>query len=249
MSRFAAVLKQASEHLEVPEPSRSRILLEIAADLEDSYEHHLARGCDPDEAARRAEQAFAVSDEALKHLARIHETGWSGLAARIGGQVAKPWEKALLIVMLFLVLWLVGRAVVEARSMSPISPFVWPLAGLALAGFVLVVWKLRQILARAVSDVRRLRSGLGLLLFISGSSLAVSVWGLVFHLRQFAIITAEGAPRSVFGAYAGWAYGISYMMMLGFLTAVFSALLWFILMHMVARSESREMERLLALGG
>ena len=37
MSRFADVLQQASERLQVPEPSRTRILLEMASDLEDSF--------------------------------------------------------------------------------------------------------------------------------------------------------------------------------------------------------------------
>ena len=46
MNRFANVLRQARDRLQVPEPSRTRILLEMASDLEDSYQFYLSQGLD-----------------------------------------------------------------------------------------------------------------------------------------------------------------------------------------------------------
>ena len=63
MKRFARVLSKARERLEIPEPSRTRVLLEMASDLEDSFEFHLSQGCDEAEAARRAEESFGTSEE------------------------------------------------------------------------------------------------------------------------------------------------------------------------------------------
>ena len=73
MSRFAEVLTRISAGLDLPQATRSRILLEMAGDLEDLYQHHRSQGLDEAQATRRAEEAFVASDEALKHLAHIHE--------------------------------------------------------------------------------------------------------------------------------------------------------------------------------
>ena len=54
MKRFTRVLSEARDQLEISEPARSRVLLEMASDLEDSYEFHLSQGCDEAEATRRA---------------------------------------------------------------------------------------------------------------------------------------------------------------------------------------------------
>ena len=52
MSRFAGVLKRVSDGLDLPQPTRSRILLEMAGDLQDLYEHHLGQGMDEERAAQ-----------------------------------------------------------------------------------------------------------------------------------------------------------------------------------------------------
>ena len=58
MSRFADVLNQVRDRLEIPEPSRTRIVLEMASDLEDSYQYYLDQGHDEAEAARLARETF-----------------------------------------------------------------------------------------------------------------------------------------------------------------------------------------------
>ncbi len=50
MKRFTRVLSDARDQLEISEPSRTRVLLEMASDLEDSYDFHLSHGCDEAEA-------------------------------------------------------------------------------------------------------------------------------------------------------------------------------------------------------
>ncbi len=245
MSRFAEVLKQVSDGLDLPQPTRSRILLEMAGDLEDAYRHHRSHGLDEQQAARRAEEAFAASDEALKHLARIHASrdGFTNLVTR---QVGSPWEKVLLVVWALAAILLAGTIATEERFFLLVSPFVWPIAGLALTGFALSLWKLYQLFIRKPPDLKRLRSGLSALLFLGAASLAVSICGFFYHLRWYALQTWEGAPETVFGLFGNWTLAISSMMIIGLLTAILSALIWFLLVSMVARTESREADALLA---
>ena len=98
MNRFAHVLKHAEDRLRAPEPARTRILLEMAADLEDGYRHYLERGLDEADAARRAEEAFSTSDETLRLLERVHQRSYGGSSTtRFFHRVGTVWSTALLV--------------------------------------------------------------------------------------------------------------------------------------------------------
>ncbi len=245
MTRFTRTLRQINEELDLPQPTRSRILLEMAGDLEDLYQHHLSQGLDPDTATRRAEEAFAASDEALKHLARIHRSG-AGLADRLARQVGSPWEKALLVAWALAFIFIAGQVTTQEGFFVIVSPFVWPIGGLALAGFAFTLWKVYELVLKRPPDLHRLRSGLGVLLFLAAASLAISVCGFFYHLRWYAYQTYEGAPETVFMMFATWTRAISSMMVIGLLTAVLTAVVWFLLTGLVTRIEGRRADALLA---
>jgi hypothetical protein len=245
MKRFTHVLSEARDQLKIPEPSRTRVLLEMASDLEDSYQFHLCQGSDEAEASRRAEEAFGTSEEALKHLTRIHESGLGGLQNRLSGQIGRPWEKLLVLVIVAFEILAAAKVVSHEAFFMFSSPFLWPIAALALGALVVTAWKLYQIFFETASDVRQIRSGLGALLFFAGTSLAVTGCGFLFHIQRFFRRNWEAAPDSLFVNFAGWMATMSFMMILGLLLAMLTALIWFVLVNLAARSERREIEELL----
>ncbi len=249
MNRFADVLNQVRDRLEIPEPSRTRVLLEMAADLEDSYHYYLDQGLDEAEATQRAKEAFGSSDEALQHLARVHASNIGGFADRVSGQVGGGFAKILLLVLLAFEVWLAGVVLTEEVFHFYVSPFVWPVAGLAIVAFSFSVWKLKQIFSKSGREVRRLRSGLGVLLFCASASLAVASCGFFFHLQRFFRVNAPTAPESLFMNFAGWMIAISSLMTISLLVAILTALVWFVLSNAVSRAELREMESLLGSAG
>lgn len=248
MNRFARVLNEARAQLEIPEPSRTRVLLEMAADLEDSFQAYLNQGMEEAEAERRAEEAFGTSEEALKHLARIHESGMGGMTDRVVGHVGKLWERFLLVLLLVFEIWLAVRVLTDRSFFVYMSPFLWPIAVLALCAFLFTGWKLLQIFSKSGGDIRRLREGLGALLFCAGASLAVAACGFLFHMQRFFRLNFEKAPESLFMNFAGFMIQISSMMTIGLFTSVLSALVWFLLAGLVARAEMRQMDSMLKAG-
>jgi uncharacterized membrane protein len=248
MNRFADVLNQVRDRLEIAEPSRTRIVLEMASDLEDSYQYFLDQGHDEAEATRLAKENFGTSEEALRHLTHVHRSGIGGMADRVSGQVGHTGARLLMLVLVVFEIWLAGVVLTEEAFRVYVSPFVWPIASLAVLAFAFTVWKLVQIFSQAGRDISRLRSGLGVLLFCSGASLAVAVCGLFFHLQRFFRHNFERAPESLFMNFAGWMVSISSMMTIGLLVAILAALVWFVLSSAVARAERREMETLLVTG-
>lgn len=245
MSRFAGVLRRVSDGLDLPQPTKSRILLEMGADLEDAYLHFRSQGLDETKAVGRAEEAFVVSDEALKHLARIHQSGGQ-LADRLLSQVGSLWAKILLILWVLAVLAIASRVARVERFFEFVSPFIWPILGLALAAFGVSLWKLFELLRRR-PDFRRLRLGLGTLLFAAASSLGLAACGFFYHLRWFAYHSYEAAPEAFFAIMGRWTQAVSSMMVLGFLTSILAGLAWFTLSSLVTRIEHRRAAALLAV--
>ena len=245
MSRFAGVLKKVSDGLDLPQPTRSRILLEMAGDLEDLYEHHRDQGLEEEEAVHRAEEAFAASDEALKHLARIHVAN-GGLTERVRSQVGTWWEKALLVIWLLGVILVAEAVVTEVHFFVIISPFVWPIVALAAAALAFSLWKLYQLFWKKPNDPRSFRSGLSSLLFVAAASLALAFCGFFYHLRWYAFQVWDGGPEKMFGLLSNWIMAISALMIVSLLTATLAALAWFLLAGLVARAENREAAALLA---
>ena len=249
MTRFANVLKEAEDRLQAPEPARTRILLEMAADLEDSYDYFVDQGLDEAEAERRAEEAFSISDETLRLLERIHQPGFSSSATRFFHRVGSIWSTILLAILLAFELLLAFRISSDRSFFVHPSPFLWPIGLLALAAIVFTFWKLVQIFSSQGKDVRRLRTGLGVPLFFAGASLAVAFLGFLFHLQRFFRLNAQGAPETLFMNFAGWMVSISSLMTIGLLTAILAGLVWFVLSGLVIHNEAREMERLLETSG
>ncbi len=249
MNRFAHVLQRARDRLQVPEPSRSRILLEMSADLEDSYQYFLDQGYEEADAVRRAEEAFGTSEDALEHLVRIHQNCVGGLVDRVSSQVGSVWEKVLLLVILVFEVWLAIKVLLDRSFFVYVSPFLWPILAVALAAFLFSVSKLYQIFASSGRDVRRLRTGLGTMLFLGGMSLSLSVCGFLFHLQRFLRFSSGQELEALWMNFAGWIIGVSSMMTVGLLTVIFTGLVWFVLTSLVARTERSEIESLLSQRG
>ena len=57
MSRFNVFLHRTGERLALPKATRSLILVEIASDLEDLFQHYSQQGLSEEEAATKAEDA------------------------------------------------------------------------------------------------------------------------------------------------------------------------------------------------
>ena len=249
MNRFAETLKQAHSRLLIAEPGRTRVLLEMASDLEDSFQFYRNQGLGEAEAARRAEEAFGSSEETLSLLSKIHETGMGGIADRVSEQVGGLGARILLLLILVFEVWLAGVVLTAEAFRVYVSPFIWPVIGLAVVAFAFSVWKIGQVFSGVGRDVRRLRSGLGVLLFCAGASLAVAGCGFLFHLQRFFRLNFETAPESLFTNFAGWMIKISSMMTISLLVAIVTALVWFVLSNVVARAETREVEALLEAAG
>lgn len=234
MSRFSSFLQQTGERLSLPKATRSLILVEVAADLDDLFEHYVGQGLSEEEAAARAEEKVDMSDEALAELVRIHSDirSWTD---RIAGRVQPFWERlAMAAIVLFLA---AGVALeIDAQLFSRTSGFIWPV----LAIFVtLVVWSVVQLVRSSTrANPRRLRADLATPLFLGGASLLVGFGGfavdLYLALKKMAVSTEDVAPISAQAILGG-----ASTLMIALLVTLCAAVMWFVFAGRVARLEQK----------
>ena len=125
MSRFNVFLHRTGERLALPKATRSLILVEIASDLEDLFNHYVEQGLSEEDAAAKAEEKVDMSDEALTELVRIHSDarGWTD---RIVRRPQSFWERfaMALIVLFFVVASGLDHGV---RPLANLTGFIWPI--------------------------------------------------------------------------------------------------------------------------
>jgi hypothetical protein len=244
MSRFTGLLKRTAARLDLPQPAKSHVLLEMAADLEDLFAAYRERGLDEEEAARRVEEKFDASDDALNELVRLHRTALRRGMDRLAEQAEAPWEKLMLVALLLFVMAVTGKLLFSPSFFKDASLFVWPglLIGIVAVGIFLV--KTHQLFIKKDHALRRLRTGLPSLLLLACAALFNGVFG--FFLGMQLSMARVAADIEAANSYvARWLVGSSVTMILSLLVAILAALFWFVLINKVKRTELAEAALLL----
>lgn len=232
MSRFNVFLHQTGERLALPKATRGMILVEIASDLEDLFQHYLQQGLSDEEAAERAEEKVDMSDDALAELVRIHSDarGWTD---RIVRRAQPFWER---VAMAMIVLFFIAASVLDhgVRPLAHVTGFIWPILGilLALVGFFIVQ------MTRFPDDpnTRRLREGLVTPLFLGAASVVVGFAGAGIELYR-ALRRMVADPEHAASLFSQAALGSTATLAIALLVALGAGVAWFVLAGRVARLE------------
>lgn len=243
MRGFAEEIRRVAEHLDLPQPVRSRILLELAADLEDLTTVLRDQGVAEDEARRQALEALLPSPAALAELRSLHRPLYQRLVDRFSERARHRLERLLLTVMAGVVLGMGSEALSRVHLFSSPSLFVWPLLTLAVLVVVLGCGKLLQLYVVKDHAHARLRRGMFLLPVLACASASVGFIGLVldFYITAGAI---EADVRLQAGLLLGWLRRDMPMLALALLVTVAAGLFWFLAALRVAHVEQAEAESL-----
>jgi len=240
MRRFTGLLRETNERLNLPQPARSRIILEMASDLEELYDHYRSQGMSEEQAVSKAEETFQLSDEALAELESIHESAFKKIMDRLSVQARTRWERGILIAIMLFVALFAGRSAVTRGFIGEAGVFIWPLIGTAFAALIVTLIKAYKLYIRKEHDIRRLRGGLPLLLLLAGVSLVIAVYG-------FSTEVYLAMNRIIYDMDNAFAYLIdlsitgSSLFVAGILSILFIALAWFVLVSRVLTIEREEM--------
>jgi len=244
MSRFSQVLSDAAARLTVPEPARSRILLEVAADMEDLHRAYLDRGMEAEAAWDAVVEQFDLSDQALRDLALVHDTPLQRSLETLSGPVRASWARVLLGLVALSVLWPSGQLLAQPEIYAEAGLLVWVLLTLVLLGVGIGAWKGYSLLRGGRDWSRDAGRGLGALLALAGIQLALALAGLWIGLYQSAL-NIRAAPRDALIHLLGWAVNASATLVVSLSGALVLGFIWFFLRARARSLEETAASRLL----
>jgi hypothetical protein len=223
MSRFNVFLHRTGERLALPKATRSLILVEIASDLEDLFQHYLQEGLSEEEAAAKAEE---------KELVRIHSEarGWTD---RIVRRVQPFWER---IAMALIVFFFVAAPILETnmKPFAHVNNFIWPISGIFLALFAFFIVQMTRFSDHP--NPRRLRDGLATPLFLGAASLLVGFAGTGIELYR-TLMRMAADPERAAPLFAKVVLESTATLSIALVVALAAGVAWFVLAGRVARLE------------
>lgn len=242
MGRFDQVLRRVDRELEVREPERSRILLELAGDLEDLYREYRGAGCADREARLRAETWLAPDPASVGRLRDLHTPLLGRLLSPLSDIGRSRLETGALSLLTLV-------SIAGGLGALWVSPLVWPpgpamVAILALGGLGTALAG-RHALDVLLSSKRGVRvpEWIPGLPALSAASALTGAVGASLELRAALLSSSSSAATAGFpwervGTAAGTAT-------LGLVVALALALGWFWLVVRVrvvrnARADLRE---------
>jgi hypothetical protein len=243
MSRFSALLKQTNERLDLPQPTKSRILLEIASDLDDMYRLFIDQGMNERDAIRRVNEKFEVSDDALQELIQVHESPFRKFLGRFSEQAQTRWERVMLIVLILFVAGLSGQQILSGEFFRQASGFVWPAIGISFGIFILTIQNIYKLYIKKDHDIRTLRSGLPWLLVLGCVSLLTGFAGFSWEIYRAARAIATAGDTLL--PIVQWGVSSSAMVVVSLLVAISAVLIWFVLINKARAIEIAEVAWLL----
>jgi len=244
MNHFSQALRAADARLTAPEPARSRILLEIAADMDDLYQEYLARGISEPEAENAVLDHFDLSEDALRELVRVHDTPLHRSLEKVSGNVRGPWSRLLMAFLALFVTVGSGNLLFRGRLYGEASGVIWVLVPILLVGLALAVGQASRLYRAGDRWNPSLGHGTARLLGLAASILVLSAAGLWVELYLSAL-RVRSAPAESLVHLVGWLYMASATLVIALSGALVLGFLWFFLEAYVRQHELDAASRIL----
>ena len=259
MSRFTSVLRDLNERITLPQPHKSRILLEIAADLNDLYEEFRNRGLNESEAIAMAKETCDISDTALRELTQIHETTFRRFLDKLSVNRRTKYERLLLALLLCCVAIITSQAIWSMSFFYHASNFIWPIIGMVFIAFAIFFTKFYSLFIEKNHSVHQLRSRLDMLISTAGVSVLIGVYGYFWELFRaksmsvfmgfnIIMITETDIQHTplLLPDMAGIFLRASFLMVVSMFAALIIIVMWALLIYKVTKIEQDEAAILLA---
>lgn len=238
MKRFREKLLEIEGKLDLPQPEKSRILLEIGSDMEDAFEHLLEHYSE-EEAEREVMKRFDISDGALAELVSLHDTFFRKVLRRISAQANSRWERILLTVTIISVISYSGRELLSTEIFAGSSLFVWPIAAASAVTLAASIYNFYRLYLKKDHYIKTLRKGLPVLIASGGVTILIGFYGTLYELnRTMAKIIMDTEKTMIY--LMRWAMECSSMMIICLLSSIAAGLLWYIFMNKVGKIEIAE---------
>ena len=98
------LLREINSRLDIPQPLKSRVILEISGDIEDTFDYYINKGFTESDAEKITLDKFSLSEESLAELINLHTSQYKSWLNNLSENTRAIWEKTLLSLVMMIVL-------------------------------------------------------------------------------------------------------------------------------------------------
>jgi len=244
MNRFVSTIKMLDEKIDLPQPMKSRILLEISADLNDLFEYYKQKGLSDHEAEQKTQEKFHFDEKSIEELTEVYNTGFYRWLHTITDRTRNRWEKLALVFIILFSLFFVGQVILSSEFFLHSSVFVIPVLTIVFFALILLMIKFYKIYILKDHNIKRLRSNLPSILFLGGATLLVGVLGFFIHLYLTVSMISSDIEKTLSHLIEMMISSSAYLMICLILT-IFISILLYILYTKITKIEIAASEYLL----
>ncbi len=237
--RLRHALEQAEARLAIPQPARTRVLLELHADLEDLFALYREQGLPVEAAEERALVSLDLSPTALAGLAAVHANPVRRMLDRLSAQARGRIERAALALVMLSAAGLLLPLVLGGRIFLDAGPLLWPALALCLAALAAGAIKLYQLHIVQDHTPRRVRRHLHTPLALAATQVGCGFAGMYGHFLA-AWLRSRSAPGETTLHLTRALLASAGLLSLALLGALISAVIWFLAANKAAAIERHE---------
>lgn len=247
MTDFADALRNVESRLHIPQPARSRVILELAADLEELHRYYLAKGLADEDARTEALDHFDATDDVLAALVKVHSSALRRGMDQLVRHAEEGWARALLTGVLVVVVAGATRVALNPTFVADAGIFLWPVTavlawGLAVGGTLMI--RLQRF---DTDDTGPLRRPLDRLMRLAGAQLAIVGFGTWFELYLAGRRMAATGGQEMAVHFFHWLVRAAALVSAGLAGALILAVVWFLVATRAAVIEDARAALLLAV--
>jgi hypothetical protein len=259
MEKFRSVLREINNKLDLPQPTKSRIILEIAADLIDAFDIFKKQGFDDKEALLKAKNTFKLDKKNLDDLILIHQTPFRKWFDKLSERGQNMLERIIFSIIMIIVIVSGFYTALESNFVLEAGSFIWVIFAIFLLASTLFIIKVYQIYIKKDHTLQKIKRGVSSLLGLSGTALLICIgsyfwelyaFGQYAHILETKMIyllhTKDPVFPQMFRDMIDWMISSSAFIMISIVFSVLIAFMWFIIMNKISKIEAAEAEMLLA---
>ena len=238
MNNINTVLHAIYDRLALPQPVRTRVLLELSGDMEDMKKLYVDHGMSDEDAEKRVLESFDLSDDALEELVKIHCRPLRRFLDHLSFQSRGILERMALVSLAVLCVMILIKGLMTQKILSEAGPLAWPVFA-ALVGAVLSTSaKLYQLHILQDHRPHPIRRFINLPLGLAGIGLGLGflgMYGHIFYARFAGGTTIEAVRHLAVAVHRSAA-----LLTISMSTSLLGAIMWFVSTHTIARLEEDE---------
>lgn len=239
-------LREVADRLDLPQPVRARVVLELAADLADLESELRASGLSAEDARDRAARMLIPSPDALGELQELHRPLYARLVDRFSDPIRHRLERVVLAAASVGLFGIALSRLIGTGLLNGPAPLTVAVLAVGLGVAVLSVWKGFALYVARHHELENLESGLWLLPVAAAAAVALAGVGLALDL--YAVAGRLEADLSGQAAVlVGWLQRDMGLLSTGLLTALAALGMWLLLSAGVAGVRQAEADLLAGL--